>query len=402
MPILGKSTTSGQSRTMQQGTKPTVLEFFAGGGLARLGLEPWFETIWANDFDPMKAKAYVANFGSERFVLSDIHDIDVDTVPTADMAWASFPCQDLSLAGGRGGLSARRSSAFYGFVHVIEQMRASSRGPKVLVLENVSGLLTSRGGADFGAVMVSLEGLGYKAGALEIDARYFLPQSRPRVFIVAVRSDVSVPAKFFDDATSPFVTAGVSKAHGLLSNTGASQYVTWSLPLPSRGQAGKNDLTPLDAQTYAQNLEDILDLNDQDWWPDDKVQRLIHAFSPRHRAMLEELQHLKMPQLCTIYRRTRTKNGIKSAYAELRYDGIAGCLRTPGGGSSRQFWLQIEGQKVSARPINAREAMRLMGVSETYRLPKSELAGLKIAGDGVAVPVVAWLAEGLLMPLVSS
>jgi DNA (cytosine-5)-methyltransferase 1 len=178
--------------------------------------------------------------------------------------------------------------------------------------------------------------------------------------------------------------------------------VTWSLPLPSRGQAGKNNLVPLDAQTHAQNLEDILDLNDQDWWPDDKVQRLIHAFSPRHRAMLEELQHSKLPQLCTIYRRTRTKNGIKSAYAELRHDGIAGCLRTPGGGSSRQFWLQIEGQKVSARPINAREAMRLMGVPETYRLPKSQLAGLKVAGDGVAVPVVAWLAEGLLMPLFSS
>ena len=101
-----------------------------------------------------------------------------------------------------------------------------------------------------------------------------------------------------------------------------------------------------------------------------------------------------------IYRRTRTKNGVTQPFAEVRFDGVAGCLRTPSGGSSRQFLLFVHGAAVHARALNAREAMRLMGVCDDYAIPNSAAAGLRIAGDGVAVPVVAWLSTHVLASLV--
>ncbi len=370
---------------MYSAAKPTMLEFFAGGGLAGLSASGTFDTIWANDFDATKAATYVENFGPEHFVLADIHDIEPDTVPTADLAWASFPCQDLSLAGDRGGLNASRSSAFYGFMRVIAQMHTTRVAPKIIVLENVSGLLTSRGGADFTAVINCLAGLGYKAGALEIDARLFVAQSRLRVFIVAVRDNLPIPPALQCSGTSPFLTPAIAKAQRALPWALAAQTINWHLPQPATSPA---------------SLDDAFDSTDQNWWAEARTLGLIERLSPRHLATLNELQRADIAKLGTIYRRTRTRNGVKSAIAELRHDGIAGCLRTPSGGSSRQFWLLVEGEKVRARSMNAREAMRLMGVPDTYKLPKSQLAGLKIAGDGVAVPVVAWLTRELLGKLV--
>jgi DNA (cytosine-5)-methyltransferase 1 len=374
---------------MSLSPKPKVLEFFAGGGLARLGLATHFDVVWANDFDRKKAAAYRANFGDEGFILADVHDIHAATVPTADLAWASFPCQDLSLAGGRAGLDAKRSGSFYGFVDVIKGLQATMRAPKALVLENVSGLLTSRGGQDFAALMRVLTDLGYQAGAIEIDARYFLPQSRPRVFVVAVHASLSIPQRLRTNTpiAAPMMTPACMKACHALPADLLDAHVWWNLQLPA-----KPTLT----------LADVIDEGDRDWWPQSKTDALIASFSARHHAMLANIQAIGTPQIGAVYRRTRRKDGISRPFAELRFDGLAGCLRTPSGGSSRQFLLFVAGADVRARPLNPREAARLMGVADSYVLPRSTLAGLKIAGDGVAVPVVSWLSEHVLAPVLTN
>jgi DNA (cytosine-5)-methyltransferase 1 len=373
---------------MSSSSKSQVLEFFAGGGLARLGLAAHFDVVWANDFDPKKAQAYRTNFGDAGLVLGDVHDIDPATVPTAHLAWASFPCQDLSLAGGRAGLGAQRSGSFYGFVDVIKGLQASGRAPKVLVLENVSGLLTSRGGQDFVALMRVLCDLGYQAGAIEIDARYFLPQSRPRVFVVAVVKSISIPQRLRAHTlmAAPMITPACIKACHALPRDLLDAHVWWNLPLPA-----KPTLT----------LPDIIDEGDQNWWPQSKTDALLASFSARHRAMLADIQANGTLQIGAVYRRTRRKDGLSRPFAEIRFDGLTGCLRTPSGGSSRQFLLFVAGRHMRARPLNSREALRLMGVADTYVLPASTLAGLKIAGDGVAVPVVSWLSDHLLAPLLT-
>ena len=96
-----------------------------------------------------------------------------------------------------------------------------------------------------------------------------------------------------------------------------------------------------------------------------------------------------------VYRRTR--NGVQRA--EVRFDNISGCLRTPSGGSSRQLLLIVEGEKISSRLTSPREAARLMGLEDNYILPDNYNAAYHLAGDGVVVPVVAHLAKYLFLPI---
>ena len=102
-----------------------------------------------------------------------------------------------------------------------------------------------------------------------------------------------------------------------------------------------------------------------------------------------------------LFRRVRIEAGVKRQRAEVRFDGVAGCLRTPRGGSSRQTVVIIESGVVRTRLISAREGARLMGLPDDFRLPKGATAGLKVVGDGVAAPVVRFLARHLLEPLLA-
>src|SRR5580704_8978659 len=170
----------------------TFYEFFAGGGMARLGLGEGWQCLFANDFDAMKSAAYRANFGGDDLHQGDVWQVGPARLPgQADLAWASSPCQDLSLAGGRAGLTGGRSSAFFGFWWLMEALAGQDRAPRTIVIENVVGLFNSHGGRDFEAVCAALAGAGYRYGALEIDASAYLPQSRTRCLIVATLEDFS-------------------------------------------------------------------------------------------------------------------------------------------------------------------------------------------------------------------
>jgi DNA (cytosine-5)-methyltransferase 1 len=117
-------------------------EFFAGIGLMRMGLdmEGW-STVWANDIDEKKWEMYRANFneGGCEFQLGDVHETDGKDIPDIELATASFPCNDLSLAGSRGGLAGAHSSAFWGFMEALKGM--GRRRPPLVLLENVPGFL---------------------------------------------------------------------------------------------------------------------------------------------------------------------------------------------------------------------------------------------------------------------
>lgn len=369
--------------------KPIALEFFAGGGLARLGLSDQFEVAWANDVDTMKCQTWRQNFGPDGLVEGDVAAVRGDGFPAGPaLAWASFPCQDLSLAGDRAGLSGGRSGTLFAFIARIAEMRDRGDPPEVVVLENVKGLLSSHGGQDLAAIFLALQGLGYSAGCLEMDAAWFLPQSRSRIFIIAIRNSTTVPAglKSSPERLCVFQTPAILKAEYGLPEALKSSLIPWFVPAPT---------------TQPPSLAEILDATDQDWWDTPRLTNFMQQVSPRHRNRLEAIRAIPGRHIGTMYRRIRREDGVKQQRAEIRFDGKVGCLRTPAGGSSRQFWLVVEDGALKIRPINPRESMRLMGVTDSYLLPKGTLAGLKIAGDGVAVPVVAWLSEKLLAPLVA-
>ena len=158
----------------------TFYEFFAGAGMARAGLGSNWRCLLANDIDQKKARSYRLNWGSSDFLCRDVATLTTADLPgRADLAWASFPCQDLSLAGGGAGLRGERSGSFWPFWGLMTKLSQEGRAPQVIVLENVCGTLTSHDGKDFEAICRSLLDGGYRFGALIVDAVRFVPQSRP-------------------------------------------------------------------------------------------------------------------------------------------------------------------------------------------------------------------------------
>ncbi|PSC04821.1 DNA (cytosine-5-)-methyltransferase [Alsobacter soli] len=367
--------------------QPTFYEFFAGGGMARAGLGAGWRCLFANDFDARKAASYRANWGDAEMRCGDIHALSPADLPDhADLAWASFPCQDLSLAGGGAGLAGARSGAFWGFHALIDGLRGEHRPPRLLVLENVGGALTSKGGRDFEALCAALARLGYVFGALMLDAERFLPQSRPRVFFVAAREELP-SAPLATPGPGLWTTESLRSAQAMLPAPLAARWRWWRLPEAPARRVVLRDL-----------IQDSP--NDVAWHTPEETAYLLSLMAPPHRAKLEAAKASGRREVGALYRRTRrTPDGGKAQRAEVRFDGVAGCLRTASGGSSRQTIVVVEGERIRTRLLSAREAARLMGLPDSYVLPTRYNDAYHLAGDGLAVPVVAHLREHLLEPL---
>lgn len=362
----------------------TALEFFAGSGLVRLGLEPDFRTVWANDLCEKKAAVYRANAATtpEALRVGSIGLVKGADVPAADLAWASFPCQDLSLAGNLTGIrKGTRSGLFWEWMRVIDELVAAGKKPPVLVAENVVGFLVAHKSADFKRAYAALKERGYIAGALVIDARHFLPQSRPRAFIVAVSRDLPIHDLATIGPSALFHPDLLIRATRVVKDP---DWVWWSLPTPSGN-----------VQTFA----DLCDL-EVEHNGDAKTKTLLAMLSPHNRRKLERAIATNECLVGTGYRRTRPNaRGRKVQRLELRFDGIAGCLRTPEGGSSRQLVVIVNMGRVATRLMSVRECARLMGAPDTFDIPGSYNDGYRAMGDAVAVPVVRWLTRHLLAPL---
>lgn len=373
-------------------------EFFAGGGMARAGLGQEWECLFANDFNPMKGRAYRDNWkGGLDLLVDDINKVTTAQLPDqADLVWASFPCQDLSLAGVYKGIGREqdeqktRSGTFWPFWQLMRDLMAERRAPKVIVLENVYGFLTSNKGEDFAAIGSVLSDAGYRFGAMVIDARHFLPQSRPRVFIVGVQSEVAIPVALISEfPVSPWHPERMVKAYAGLSREARDAWVWWNLALPQ-------ERTSTFIGLIEEHPEGVK------WDSAQKTRQLLAMMSPTNLDKVRAAQQSGKRMVGGLYKRTRVDElGNKVQRAEVRFDDVAGCLRTPAGGSSRQVILVVEGEKIQSRLLSAREAARLMGLDDTYRLPSNYNDAYHVVGDGVAVPVVRHLAQFLFEPILS-
>ena len=363
-------------------------EFFAGSGMVRAGLGQSWKCLFANDLDEKKAASYEENWGDGEVTVRDVGKLSSRELPDRpDLAWASFPCQDLSLAGMGAGLKGDRSGTFWPFWNLISDLHRESRQPEVVVLENVCGALTSHDGADFRSLIKALRVEGYRPGAMVIDASLFLPQSRPRLFIVGVRNEMEIdPSLTADGPIVPFHTAAIKTAHEALPKADRNAWIWWNLPAPTRR-----------VSTFSSIIEDGLD-----WHKPAATKALLAMMSPVNLAKIAAAKKMGTTVVGTVYKRTRRdQDGVKAQRAEVRFDDIAGCLRTPGGGSSRQSIIVVQGSRVRSRLLSPREAARLMGLPDSYVLPKNYNDAYRLMGDGVAVPVVRHLARHVLEPLLT-
>jgi len=375
-------------------------EFFAGGGMARAGLGPDWTCLFANDIDAKKCVTYADNWNDTVIKAADVKSLGTTDLPgEPGLVWASFPCQDLSLAGAGAGLKGDRSGTFWPFWRLISKLVDEGRAPAIVALENVAATLTSHGGKDFEALCLALVGKGYNLGARVVDAALFVPQSRPRMFLIAVRADVKIAAELVEASGSlcgidrhvypaiERIKARVAEAPELQMVVDA--WINWALPTPT---------------TKPQALDALIEREPSGvvWHTPEETQTLLDRMSEANKKKLAKARKANKTIFGTAYRRTRVESGVKSVRTEVRFDGISGCLRTPAGGSSRQIVIEVKGNKTRSRLMTVREAARLMGLPDSYVLPSAYNEGYHLVGDGVAVGVVRYLTQSIFEPLIDA
>lgn len=373
------------SETIGSYTSLTCAEYFAGIGLVRLGLEQaGWSIVFSNDWARRKFEMYSAHFkdADKHYRVQDVFSINPTDIPNTLLATASFPCIDLSLAGKLNGINGQHSSAFWGFTQVLDNQ---INKPKIVMLENVAGWLRSNGGQDFRVTIQELNRLGYVCDVFEVDAAHFVPQSRPRVFVIGVQISNSNGDIFtFLQRPSCLKTQALEKV--VMANLDLRWHFQKMPELPDKI---KPDLSLF--------IEDLAE-KDERWWSDSEVERHLKTMSLANLDYLRELQDLPSYSYCTMYRRVRQGQQM----AELRKDGFAGCLRTAKGGSSRQILVRAGQRSIRMRLMTPREYARLQGVPDHYPIPSQANQALTGFGDAVCVPVIAWIAANVLNPLAKS
>ena len=269
------------------------------------------------------------------------------------------------------------SSAFWGFVNILEQM--GLRKPPLILLENVAGFVTSNSGKDLREALLALNNIGYAVDVFIVDASHFVPQSRVRFFIVGKqtsgeRNNLRIRQYFPETKIRP-----LNLVEFIFNNSDINWDINHNLPvLPT-------------STVSIDSIVERLPRRSKLWWNRDRVNYLLNQTFERHLSKVLEYKNSPDYKYLTAFRRVR--NG--KSMAEIRFDGIAGCLRTPKGGSARQILIEVGKGEINIRLLTPRECARLMGADDftISGTPNQALFGL---GDAVCVPVVTWIAENYL------
>ena len=361
------------------GTVGRAAEFFAGIGLVRMALErTGWAVEYANDIKPFKRDMYRENFPGGHLDPRDVREVGGADIPSVDLATASFPCIDLSLAGRRRGLDGEQSSLFWEFARVIGEM--GGRRPQFVLIENVPSFVTSSEGRDLRAALSGLNNLGYECDLVLTDAKWYVPQSRKRLFIVGRRGGFTErPAQWGESPLRPPALLRFIEA-----NCDLRLAPLRSPPPPTAGVS-------------LESVIERLSEGDGRWWSAERASQFVAALSERHHERLTSMIAGSSLAWATAYRRTRNGRSVW----EIRSDGIAGCLRTSGGGSSKQALVEAGLGGARVRWMTPLEYARLQG-AEDYRVPESvsDNQALFGFGDAVCVPALEWIVRECLNPIV--
>ena len=336
------------TKSTAAGVEMTAAEYFAGIGLFRMGLEAaGWRVVYANDWSYERAQMYRGFFGrSDHYDIRDIFAVKSKYIPPTTLATCSFPCIDLSVAGKRKGINGKHSGAFWGFLDRLEEQ--GTEAPPIVLLENVTGWMYSNGGRDFYATVKALNETGYACDVFMLNARSFVPQSRPRLFMIGLRDAPVIKDRTLVESRSKRLLP--TRLRKLIMEGRDLEWACLNIPEPPTYKS-----TGLSTQI----IEDMAD-NDARWWSEYEVDRHLKMMSSPHFAMVKDLARHRGERYRTFFRRVR-KAGQR---AEVRSDDIAGCLRTAVGGSGKQFLVAAGDNSIRMRTLTPRECARLQGVPD--------------------------------------
>lgn len=325
--------------------KFTFIDLFAGIGGTRLGMEAaGGKCIYTSERDKFAQRTYLTNFGiSEAHQFDeDITQVDVETIPDHDVLVAGFPCQPFSIAGvskknslGRahGFMDEAQGTLFFDVARILE-----AKKPKAFLLENVKNLVSHDKGNTFRVIIKTLtEDLGYHVFFKVVDASSWVPQKRKRIFIVGFKDDIDFN---FEELSSP-------ASSPVMADILHTEAETWN----SEGEDSKY------FQPEGGKVNDKYTLTDGLW-------NYLQNYADKHRA---------------------AGNGF--GYGLVEPNDVARTL------SARYYKdgsevLVSQGKSANPRKITPREAARLMGFPDTYKIPVSDTQAYKQFGNTVVVPVV--------------
>lgn len=310
----------------------TFIDLFAGIGGTRTGYEnAGTECVFTSEWDKYAQLTYIKNFGD--IPMGDIQKIESASIPDFDILLAGFPCQPFSIAGVSKNISlgrkhgfdhAKQGNLFFDIARILEDKK-----PPAFMLENVKNLASHDKGNTFKVITGILEDLGYTINYKVIDAKYYVPQHRERVYIVGFDKKI-VPENF-------------------------------KFEFPEREKTMKVKEMP--------KLKDILEKNvDPKYTLTDKLWAYLQKYAAKHKAAGNGFGFgIADPES---YTRTLSARYYKDGSEIL----IAQAGKNP-------------------RRLTPRECARLMGFKDSFEIPVSDMQAYKQFGNSIVVPVVTDIAK---------
>lgn len=159
------------------------IDLCAGTGAFSLVLSQYGQCVFANDIEPASKIIYKSNFPNHNFVLNDMHKLDEEKIPDHDIICCGFSCQPYSQAGNRQGFEDPRSDIFWKLLDIMKYHM-----PKLVIMENVKGLLSHNSGETYKLMKKSIKKIGYKIISKIVDTglHTHIPQHRERIYIICL------------------------------------------------------------------------------------------------------------------------------------------------------------------------------------------------------------------------
>lgn len=392
-------------------------------GCDAAGWECAFQVEWDK-----KAASVLEHHWPEVPKWSDVSDVKGADLPPVYVITFGFPCQDLSVAGKRAGLDGERSGLFFEAMRIIKEMREATRGkyPRVIIAENVTGLLNADGGTAMGRCLDEMAA----SGALEIewrvlDAQHFgVPQRRRRVFIVA-RFDngngSSEPIFSQPESSSRSVASGNETRQDTTTSASSSPRDSGEhlIPIAFSHTAGINcqPSTTTTTTTKGQSSQAVAfvkarrakSVDDYETWEPDRPAPTLNAFDNAHETRATVLafainQRAEVRDVGDISTALQASPGT-NCQTFLAIPQIVGTVTTAFGPKNYSNMQEVLSGAIQAtttgsvRRLTPRECERLQGWPDDHTRwdadgkENSDGSRYKMIGNGVAAPVAQWIAE---------
>lgn len=368
----------GLEKTNDFAKEPEKRDSFDGEN-KRSNEESWatgeFRCVWANDNDKYACQIYRKHYGTEELVEGDIRTIDPNSIPDHDLLTAGFPCPSFSLAGKRKGFQDIRGALFHEIVRV-----ARIKRPKLLLLENVKGLLSNDNGKTFGTILESLGNIGYWVEWQTLNSKHFgVPQNRERVFIVGHLRGTNSKQIFPVGQTDESIIESCGTAQSERSRIRTANSLNCSRsgkernPIERKVRIHRDDEKKSEIQGYSffPETADYIDV------VDNHPKNILVANALSHRYGKDGSENLVEVQPLAYLGRNQ-KN----------YDNdVMLCL------DGRQSTGLREGQRI--RRLTPTECERLQGFSDGWTEGVSDTQRYKLLGNAVTTNVITFLGSKL-------